>query len=104
MSFQFNDNSGGGFSVSSAGSSTNLASNKIYLIDTSGGIYTMALPTPVAGAQIIIKDATGNAEENYMQLSPTGGSQIDGIAGIRRLQAAFGSWYVVSNGTHWFLI
>lgn len=81
-----------------------LAYNTLYFVDTSAA-RTLTLPNPANfTAPIWIKDATGSAMTNNITVARFGGESIEGLAASYALQANWGSWVFVSNGTNWFLI
>ena len=56
--------------VQTISSTTNAVSGTTYLCNTSGGIFTMTLPTPVSGAFVGIKDSTGSFQTNPLTIAP----------------------------------
>lgn len=76
----------------------------IILVDTSAG-RTITLPDPTLGKRLfIIKDKTGTSQTNAITLARFGSETIDGVAASKSLSKNFGSWYVISDGTNWWVL
>lgn len=91
------------FSIVSVAGDVTLTANAIHLV-SSAAARNLTLPAHVAGQRLYIKDSTGDCETNNFTLIRTGGGNIDGIADSRILQANWGSWHLVDDGTNWFII
>jgi hypothetical protein len=73
-------------------------------VDASAEGFEITLPIATAGFWVRITDSTGYFSPNIVTLEPASGTVlIEGIAGGRHLQTAWGSWLVYSDGTNWFL-
>ena len=88
--------------VSVAGAHAVGAQDKVLLVDTTAA-RTITLPTP-ARRKIYIKDVSGQAETNNITLARNAAENIEGLASDRILNANFGSWLVVGDGTNWHLL
>lgn len=71
--------------------------------DTSGGAFTLTLPTPAAGLLFRIFDTTGNFNTNNLTLARAAAEKIEGLAASKVLQTAWGAFTIISNGTDWFV-
>lgn len=76
----------------------------IVFADTSGGVFTITLPTPAAGRMFFIKDSTGSFNTNNLTLAPHSSEKIEGLASSKLLTTAWGSWTLATNGTDWFFV
>jgi hypothetical protein len=101
----------GGFSppitlthVTKTSNYTITTSDYVILCDTSGGAFTLTLPTVVSGQSFIIKDKVGTFETNNLTLARAGSEKIEGVAANRLLTANFGSYHIFNNGTDWILL
>lgn len=84
---------------------TILSTDDIIFVDTSGGAFTLTLPSPAAlnGKIYHIIDTTGFLSTNNITLSPSGAEKIEGLASSKPLQTAWGWFDVTTNGTDWFV-
>jgi hypothetical protein len=73
-------------------------------VDTTGGAFTITLPVPTAGRQLLIVDSKGNFATAALTISPHTVEKINGLAATRLLTAAWAQYEVSSNGTDWFLV
>jgi len=73
-----------------------------HLVDTSGGVATITLPSPLTDAFIRIKD-TGNANTNNITINTPAAETIDGAPNLV-INSDFGSVVIVSNGTNFFIL
>lgn len=89
------------YSVQSINSDITLAIGTTYLLDTSAN-RTLTLPIPLPNAFIVVKDATGNAEENVITFDGDG-SFIDGEP-TYVMGSEYESITLVSDGSNWFLV
>lgn len=80
-----------------------LTTNAIHLV-SSAAARNLTLPAHVAGQTLFIKDSTGSCETNTFTLIRTGGGNIDGLAASRVLQSNWGSWFLVDDGTSWYVL
>lgn len=93
---------GGGFTVSSVSSNTNMSSGVVYLVTTSSTAITMTLPSPTSGAYVYVKDSTGTAQTNNITVSPHASETIDGTSSYV-MTFNYGYAEFVSDGTNWFV-
>jgi hypothetical protein len=89
--------------VQTVSSNTSAVSGTTYLANTSGGSFTITLPTPVSGAFIGIKDSTGSFQTNPLTIAPHASEMIEGLAASKLLYTNWGSWSFFSDGTNWFM-
>lgn len=114
---------GTGISVTNAAGSITLATNgttntttktanytittndAIIFCDTSGGAFTLTLPSPtgLAGKLYRIIDSTGFFQSNNLTLSPSASEKIEGLAASKVLQTPWGWFNVTTDGTNWFV-
>lgn len=76
----------------------------IIFADTSGGAFTVTLPTPTAGRILFIKDSTGSFNTNNLTVARHAAEKIEGLAASKLLTTNWGSYQFTSNGTDWFLV
>lgn len=81
-------------------SDVTLTASRIHLVDTSA-VRSLTLPAVAADLVLMVKDASGSAETNNITITPASGT-IDGAASLV-ISSAYGSAYLVSNGTNWFI-
>jgi len=82
---------------------TALTTDSFILIDTSGGAFTLNLPTAVNNQNIYyIKDKTGNAGTNNITIDGNGTETIDGAL-TAVISTNYASVSIFSNGANWFI-
>jgi hypothetical protein len=107
-------NSVGGITISTTGTTatatksanyTILSSDSIIFCNTSGGPFTLTLPSPsaMAGKVYRIIDSTGSFQTNNLTLAPNASESIEGLAASKVLQTAWGFFTVTTDGTNWFV-
>jgi hypothetical protein len=74
------------------------------LADSSGGSFTITLPTASGykGVPIKVKAINSGPTTNPITIDTTGGETIDGAAS-RQITAAFGELEFISDGDEWFI-
>ena len=84
---------------------TILVSDRIILVDTSGGAFTLTLPDPskAAGIPFKIVDSAGFLQTNNLTLARFAAEMIEGVAASKAFQTNWGGWTVFSNGVNWFV-
>lgn len=84
---------------------TILSGDSIIFADTTGGAFTLTLPTPTALAGKIyrIYDSGGTLSTNNLSLAPSGAEKISGLAATKVFSTDWGGWEVTTNGTDWFV-
>lgn len=70
--------------------------------DTTGGAFTVTLPTATVGRQLAIIDAKGNFGTANLTVTTTGGAKIAGLSTVKVLSAPWSVFQLKSNGTDWF--
>lgn len=87
--------------ATAAGEVTVAISDHVIFVDkASGSATTVNLPaSPRTGMYIIIKDSKGDAATNHITVTPAEGT-IDGAATVV-IDANYGSWKGVYNGSSW---
>ena len=89
--------------INSVSSDITLADNVIHLVDTSS-VRSLTLPTPTAGAQIVVKDSIGSANANNITIVRAAAEDIDTVAASLVMDSDLESVTLISDGTDWFLI
>lgn len=79
-------------------------SGKTYLTNTSSVAITFNLPSPAANTWFMIKDTSGNAQNNNMTLHRFGSELIDGVAADKTLTLSNDFCLIVADGTNWFVL
>lgn len=78
---------------------------KVLMIDTSAGPGNLTLPTPTLNFRIKVKDKTGNFRANPVTMLRSGGGvKIEGLASNYILEADWGEWTFVADGSDWYII
>ena len=90
-------------SVAAVSTDVTLTNKRIHLVDTSAA-RSLTLPSPSAGAYIVVKDAIGSAQTNNITIVRAGSEEIETVAASFVLDTNLGSWTFVSDGTDWFII
>ncbi len=76
-------------------------SDKLLLVDTTGGAVTLVLPDPTQYYTLQIKDAKGNFGTNAVTLQQHASEKIEGIAASLVLSANWGNYKLQADGTNW---
>ena len=79
------------------------ANNNTYFVST-GSAMNIQLPAPSANLTFLVKDVTGTAHVNPMTLVRAGSEKIENVAASYVLNASYGAWTILSDGTDWFII
>lgn len=84
---------------------TLLTSDSTIFADTSGGAFTITMPSPTgnAGRLYRIIDSTGFWATNNLTLAPNSTEMIEGIAGNKVIQTAWDFLTITTEGTNWFV-
>ena len=102
----FHDFTGGFAGFSSVKTSnytvTSADKGKCILVNTSGGSFTVTLPTPAANFSVDIKDATGFCGVNPLTIARAGSEDIDDGAGSDYLTTPFECRNYSSDGTDYY--
>ena len=93
----------GVFDVNSVSINTNAVANQTYLVDSSGGVVQITLPTPTINTFIRVKDSTGSANSFNITVARNGSEDIDGAAADYILDSNLEAKTFVSDGTDWFV-
>lgn len=95
---------GGGSSldIESQSSSFTAVSGKTYLVDT-GVAVTVTLPSAALNAEVVIKDSTGEANDQNITVNTPGAETIDGAASLT-ISSNYESVRLVSDGSNWFIL
>lgn len=96
---------GGSLSSVTTISANATISNVVTLVDTTSTTITVTLPTAVgiSGKQYTIKDKAGNAGIRNITIATTSSQTIDGSR-THRINTAYESINVISNGSNWYII
>jgi len=84
---------------------TILSTDGTILCDTSGGAFTLTLPSPsgLSGQIWRVIDSTGFFQSNNLTLAPHSTEKIEGLAASKVLQTPWGWFTITTNGTDWFV-
>jgi hypothetical protein len=88
---------------------TILSTDHIIYVDTSGGPFTLTLPSPASVStstttqtfQII--DTKGFLSTNNLTLAPSGSEKIEGLATSRIFETDWAGWNITTNNVDWFI-
>jgi hypothetical protein len=69
--------------------------------NTSGGSFTITLPAPTAGRQLVLVDSTNSFATHNLTLARHGSENIDGVAASKVYAAAGTRATITSDGTNW---
>ena len=75
---------------------------KILLIDTNT-TNTITAHGAYKNFSIIIKDKTGKASTNPISFVPSGVQKVEGLATTYSMNADYGSWTMIFDGTDWWI-
>jgi hypothetical protein len=76
---------------------------RVILCDSSAGAFYVQFPAPRNGFKVTMKDVGGAFSTNAVTAKRNTGELIEG-QGDYLMEADYGSWSWVSNGTDWFLV
>ena len=84
---------------------TILVTDSIIFVDTSGGSFTLTLPSPAlsVGKLFYVIDSTGFLSTNGLTLARFAAENIEGLAADKVFLTSWGGWTVTTNGTDWFV-
>lgn len=84
---------------------TILSTDNIIFVDTSGGAFTLTLPSPTSlgGKFYRIIDTAGTLSTNNLTLARSAAEKIEGLAASKLFSTDWGGWTVTTNGTDWFI-
>lgn len=76
-----------------------------FLVDTSGGAFSLTLPSPstLSGYSIRVKDSTGSLSTNNLTLVRNAAEKIDNVAASKVFSTNYGGWQIYSDGTNWWI-
>lgn len=80
-----------------------LTTQKQISVNTSGGAFTLQLPTPTAGRELYFKDVSGTWGTNPLTLKRNGTEMIEGVAADRPFGADYGAFRLYADGTNWWI-
>lgn len=91
--------------VTKTGNYTATTTDHKILVDSTGGIVTITLPTAVgvAGQEYIVKDWKGTSATNNITIATTSAQTIDGAAN-KVLSSNYASLSFTSDGANWVVI
>jgi len=84
-------------------SNTNAVAGTIYFCDTTSSAFTVTLPAPSAGAQVIVEDSAGSFSTHNLTIAPHASEKINGVAANIVLSRNYQKITLTSNGTDWFM-
>jgi len=81
------------------------ASDRVILVSTSGGAFTLTLPDPatVRGILFRIIDTGGALQANNLTVARFAAEMIEGLAASKIFQTNYGGWDITSDGTNWWI-
>lgn len=79
-------------------------SDTIYLLVNTSAARTINLPDPTTRRIFVIKDVIGSANTNAITLNRNGSEDIEGLAANRDLEADWGEWKLISDGSDWYFV
>jgi len=91
------------FTVNSVATNTNATLNETYLVDSTGGVVQITLPTPTADGFVKVKDSGGDANGNNITVARNGSENIDGTAANWVMDSNYEAKTFVSDGTDWWV-
>jgi predicted dehydrogenase len=71
-------------------------------VDTSTNAVTITLPTGILGTVYMVKDCSGNANNNNITIQGTGGQLVDGSSAT--INSPYGSIQLIFNGSEWSIV
>lgn len=76
---------------------------QLVLVDTTGGAFTVTLPTAAGaiGRPIVVKNIS--LSTNAINVATTGGQTIDGQAAPQAFSGARRAWTFTSDGSNWYI-
>jgi hypothetical protein len=85
---------------------TILSTDGTIFCDTSGGAFTLTLPSPtgLGGKLYRIIDSTGFFQTNNITLAPNGAEKIEGLAASKILQTPWGGFTITTDSINWFVM
>lgn len=91
-------------SITSVSSNLTLSSqNMVYLVNTTA-TRTLQLPSPTAGMSFTVKDVSGQAATNPINIQRYSTEQIEGVSATKLLQTNYGAWRFLCDGTNWWIL
>jgi hypothetical protein len=80
-------------------------SDDVIFCDTSGGAFTLTLPSPTgkSGMKFTIIDKAGAFNTNNLTLARSASEKIEGLAASKVLQTNWGWFDVITDGTDWYV-
>ena len=79
-------------------------SHRLHIVAGGQGAVQATLPPALNGLNLFIKHMTNNPVADTLQLVPTGGALVDGVAGNFDVSSDKQSVHLVSDGTDWFIV
>ena len=79
-------------------------SHKLHIVAGGQGAVQATLPPALNGLNLFIKHMTTDITSDTLELVPTGGALVDGVAGNFAVSSDKQSVHLVSDGTDWFIV
>lgn len=73
-----------------------------FLVQSSNAAMQFNLPAPVANFYFNVVDRDGNFLNNNCTIHRNAAEKIEGLAADFVMQASYGNWGIVGDGTNWF--
>lgn len=80
------------------------ASDILIPVNTTGGSFTITLPSPATQRRIMIKDVGGALGTNPLTIARNGSESIEGLAANLIVYSNWGFYTLQSDGTNWFKV
>lgn len=78
------------------------ANDSLVFVNTTGGAFTVTLPSPATQRTILIKDVGGSLGTNQLTIARNASETIEGLAANLLLYCNFGFYRFQSDGTNWW--
>lgn len=88
---------------------TILSTDSVIFVDTSGGAFTLTLPSPASVSSSSttkvyrIIDTAGTLSTNNLTIARSSTEKIEGLAANKILSTDWGYWEITTNNVDWFI-
>jgi hypothetical protein len=94
----------GGLSIQSKSANFTAVNAKTYLVDCSGGVISVQLPSPVLNTAITIVDSKNSSFTNNITILRAAAEKIANVAASYVINSNGAAMMFVSDGTDWFVL